>query len=156
MWRDHVSREHSTAAAVGFHFGGRPHKRNYCFVLTSLFLGGLHQRSGVALPTGGRADPAVGNEALAGTRRPFLLSLVRGARWYPTLKPRQFSTLKPTRRSMAPYTKTKTIFPHCTKKNNFFIVVLIPKSFFKFPDKLIGKGCPTTGVLSTYLSLIHI
>ena len=23
--------EHSTAA-VGFHFGGRPHKRNYCFV----------------------------------------------------------------------------------------------------------------------------
>ena len=60
MWRDHVSQEHSTAA-VGFHFGGRPHKRNYCFVLTS-----LHQRSGVALPTGGRADPAVGNEALAG------------------------------------------------------------------------------------------
>ena len=51
------------------HFGGRPHKRNYCFVLTSLVLGGLHQRSGVALPTGGRADPAIGNEALAGTRR---------------------------------------------------------------------------------------
>ena len=45
MWRDHVSWEHSTAA-VGFHFGGRPHKRNYCFVLTSLVLGGLHQRSG--------------------------------------------------------------------------------------------------------------
>ena len=60
--------EHSTAA-VGFHFGGRPHKRNYCFALTSLVLGGLHQRSGVALPTGGIADPAVGNEALAGTRR---------------------------------------------------------------------------------------
>ena len=39
-------REHSTAA-VGFHFGGRPHKRKYCFVLTSLVLGGLHQRSGV-------------------------------------------------------------------------------------------------------------
>ena len=36
--------------------------------LTSLVLGGLHQRSGVALPTGGRADPAIGNEALAGTR----------------------------------------------------------------------------------------
>ena len=53
VWRDHVSREHSTAA-VGFHFGGRPHKRNYCFVLTSLVLGGLHQRNGVALPTGGR------------------------------------------------------------------------------------------------------
>ena len=34
-------------------------------MLTSLVLGGLHQRSGVALPTGGRADPAVGNEALA-------------------------------------------------------------------------------------------
>ena len=33
----------------------------------------------------------------------------------------------------------------------FFIVVLIPKPFFKFPDKLIGKGCPTTGVLSTYV-----
>ena len=68
MWRDHVSREHSTAA-VGFHFGGRPHKRSYCFVLTSLVLGGLHERSGVVLPTGGRADPAIGNEALAGTRR---------------------------------------------------------------------------------------
>ena len=26
---------------------------------------------------------------------------------------------------------------------------LIPKPFLKFPDKLIGKGCPTTGVLST-------
>ena len=68
MWRDHVSQEHSTAA-VGFHFGGRPHKKNYCFVLTSLVLDGLHQRSGVALPTGGRADLAIGNEALAGTRR---------------------------------------------------------------------------------------
>ena len=77
-------REHSTAA-VGFHFGGRPHKRNCCFVLTS-----LHRRSGVALPTAGRADPAVGNEALAGTRRSFFFSLVPGARWYPTLKPRQF------------------------------------------------------------------
>ena len=67
MWRDHVSREHSTAA-VGFHFGGRSHKRNYCFMLTSLVLGGLHQGSGVALPTGGRVDPAIGNEELAGTR----------------------------------------------------------------------------------------
>ena len=57
-----------STAAVGFHFGGRPHKRNYCFVLTSLVLGWLHSRSGVALPTGGRADPAIGNEALAGTR----------------------------------------------------------------------------------------
>ena len=82
VWRDHVSREHSTAA-VGFHFGGRPHKRNYRFVLTSLVLGGLHQRSGVALPTGGRADPAVGYEALAGTRRSVFFSLVPGARWYP-------------------------------------------------------------------------
>ena len=72
VWRDHVSREHSTAA-VGFHFGGRPHKRNYCFVFTSLVLCGLHQRSGVALPTGGRADPAIGNEALAGTRRSVFL-----------------------------------------------------------------------------------
>ena len=36
-----------------------------------------------------------------------------------------------------------------TKIKNFFIVVLIPKPFLKFPDKLIGKGCPTTGVLST-------
>ena len=50
-------------------------------VNVSLVLGGLHQRSGVALPTGGRADPAVGNEALAGTRR-----------------------------SLVPRTKTKTIF----------------------------------------------
>ena len=37
-----------------------------------------------------------------------------------------------------------------TKICNFFIVVLIPKPFLKFPDKLIGKGCPTTGVLSTW------
>ena len=53
-----------------------------------------------------------------------------------------------------------------TKIMNFFIVVLIPKPFLKFPDKLIGKGCPTTGVLSMWneieriaslhLSLIHI
>ena len=71
-------------------FGGRPHKRNYCFVLTSLVLGGLHQRSEVALPTGGRADPAVGNEALAGTRRSVFFA--------------------GTRRSLVPHTKTKTIF----------------------------------------------
>ena len=37
-----------------------------------------------------------------------------------------------------------------TKIKIFFIVVLIPKPFFKFPDKLIGKGCPTTGVLSMW------
>ena len=37
-----------------------------------------------------------------------------------------------------------------TKIKNFFIVVLIPKPFLKFPDKLIGKGCPTTGVLSMW------
>ena len=47
-------RDRHSTAAVGFHSGGRPHKRNYCFVLTSLVLGGLHQRSGVALPTGGK------------------------------------------------------------------------------------------------------
>ena len=64
-------REHNTAA-VGFQFGGRPHKRNYRFVLTSLVLGGLHKRSRVALPTGGRADPAIGKEALADTRCFFL------------------------------------------------------------------------------------
>ena len=33
---------------------------------------------------------------------------------------------------------------------NFLIVVLIPKPLLKFPDKLIGKGCPTTGVLSMW------
>ena len=37
-----------------------------------------------------------------------------------------------------------------TKIKNFFVVVLIPKPFLKFPDKLIGKGCPTTGVLSMW------
>ena len=95
-------REHSTAA-VGFHFGGRPHKINYCFMLTSLVLGGLHQGSGVALPTGGRADPAVGNEALAGTRRSVFFSLVPGARWYPTLKPRQSFCMW----YIIPHTKTK-------------------------------------------------
>ena len=36
------------------------------------------------------------------------------------------------------------------KPKHFFIVVLIPKPFLKFPDKLIGKGCPTTGVLSMW------
>ena len=35
-----------------------------------------------------------------------------------------------------------------TKIKKFFIVVLIPKSFLKFPDMLIGKGCLTTRVLS--------
>ena len=48
--------------------------RNYRFALTSLVLGGLHHRSGVALPTGGRADPAIGNESLAGAR--YILSLI--------------------------------------------------------------------------------
>ena len=37
----------------------------------------------------------------------------------------------------------------CTKRKSNFIVVLIPKPFCKNPDKLIGKGCPTPGVLST-------
>ena len=37
-----------------------------------------------------------------------------------------------------------------TKIKNFFSVVLIPKPFLKSPDKLIGKGCPTTGVLSIW------
>ena len=115
-------------------------------MLTSLVLGGLHQRSGVALPTGGRFRPRSWQRSARWYQAFFFLSLVPGARWYPTLKP--------TRRSLAPYTKTKTIFPHCTKIKNFFIVVLIPKPFLKFPDKLIGKGSPTTGVLS--LSLIHI
>ena len=69
--------EGTATAAVGFHFGGRPHKRNYCFVLTSLVLGGLHQRSGVALPTGARADPAIGNEALVGTRYISMWYIIR-------------------------------------------------------------------------------
>ena len=101
--------ERSTAA--DFHFGSRPHKRNYCFVLTSLVLGGLHQRSGVALPTGGRADPAVGNEALAGTRRSVFFSLVPGARWYPTLKPRQFFHTK---------TKISRTRVHTGRRTDFF------------------------------------
>ena len=70
----------------------------------------------------------------------------RSARWHQAF----FFFIAGTRRSLVPYTKTKTIFPHCTKIQNFFIVVLIPKPFLEFPDKLIGKGCPTTGVLSTY------
>ena len=37
-----------------------------------------------------------------------------------------------------------------TKIKNIFVLVLIPKPFLKFPDKLIGKGCPTTGVLSMW------
>ena len=56
-------------------------------VNVSLVLGGLHQRSGVALPTGGRADPALGNEALAGTRY-IRMYVVHNT--YPTLKPRPF------------------------------------------------------------------
>ena len=43
-----------------------------------------------------------------------------------------------------------------TKIKNFFIVVLIPKPFFKFPDKLIGKGCTTTGVLSMWNEIQRI
>ena len=70
--------------------------------------GGLHQRSGVALPTGGRADPAVGNEALAGNRRSVFFSLVPGARWYPTLKPKHFYHTK-TKKHTYVRTKTKII-----------------------------------------------
>ena len=43
-----------------------------------------------------------------------------------------------------------------TKIKNFFIVVLIPKPFLKFPDKLIGKGCPTTEVLSMWNGIERI
>ena len=43
-----------------------------------------------------------------------------------------------------------------TKIKNFFIVVLIPKPFLKFPDKVIGKGCPTTGVLSMWNEIQRI
>ena len=90
-----------------------PTRETTAFVLTSLVLGGLHQRSGVALPTGGRADPAVGNEALAGTRRSVFFSLVPGARWYPTLKPRQsFSTLKPR---LVEHTHGRIFFLGCTR-----------------------------------------
>ena len=42
------------------------------------------------------------------------------------------------------------------ENKEFFIVVLIPKPFVKFPDKLIGKGCPTTGVLSMWNELQRI
>ena len=63
------------------------------------------RRSGVALPTGGRADPAVGNEALAGTRRSVFFLLVPGDRWYPTLKPRQYFCMW----YIIPHTKTKII-----------------------------------------------
>ena len=80
----------------------------------------------------------------------FFLSLVPGARWYPTLKPRQFFHTKTNQALAGTLHKTKTIFPHCTKIKNIFIVVLIRKPFLKFPDKLIGKGCPTTGVLNMW------
>ena len=153
MGRDHVSREHS-AAAVGFHFGGRPHKRKHCLVLTSLVLGGLHQRSGVALPTGGRTDPAVGNEALAGTRRSAFFSLVPGARWYPTLKPRKyFSTLRPRLVEQA-HTHTRTNFlggmyqastRNSLRSNNIYM--LAEASFFfgikcadGFESRQLGRG----------------
>ena len=43
-----------------------------------------------------------------------------------------------------------------TKIKNFFIVVLIPKPFLKFLDKLIGKGCPTAGVLSMWNEIQRI
>ena len=42
-----------------------------------------------------------------------------------------------------------------TKIKKFFIV-LIPKPFLKFSDKLIGKGCPTTGVLSMWNEMQRI
>ena len=43
-----------------------------------------------------------------------------------------------------------------TKIKNFFIAVLIPKPFLKFPDKMIRKGCPTTGVLSVWNEIQRI
>ena len=86
MWRDHVSREHSTAA-VDFHLECRPHIRNYCFVLMSLVQGGLHQ-------TEKRSHPAHGWKGRHSNWQ-------RSTRWYqvhtyvvhntyPTLKSRQF------------------------------------------------------------------
>ena len=60
-------------------------------MLTSLVLGGLHQRTGVALPTGGRADPAIGNETLAGTKYIRMYKYVVH-NTYPTLKPIFFHT----------------------------------------------------------------
>ena len=35
------------------------------------------------------------------------------------------------------------------EKKEFFHCHINTQTIFKFPDKLIGKGCPTTGVLST-------
>ena len=43
-----------------------------------------------------------------------------------------------------------------TKIKKFFIVVLMTKPFLKFPDKLIGKGCPTTGVLTMWNEIERI
>ena len=43
-----------------------------------------------------------------------------------------------------------------TKIHNSFIVVVIPKPFLKFSDKLIGKGCPTTRVLSMWNEIERI
>ena len=43
-----------------------------------------------------------------------------------------------------------------TKIKNFSLSYEIPKPFFKFPDKLIGNGCPTTGVLSMWNEIQRI
>ena len=80
--------------------------RNYRFALTSLVLGGLHHRSGVALPTGGRADPAIGNESLAGTRY-IRMYVVHNT--YPTLKIRYFFHTK----TKISRTHTRTFFWGC-------------------------------------------
>ena len=42
------------------------------------------------------------------------------------------------------------------ENKGFSIVVLIPKPFLKFTDKLIGKGCPTAGVLSMWNEIQRI
>ena len=106
-------------------------------------MGGLHQRSGVALPTGGRADPAVGNEALAGTRRSVFISLVPGARCYPTLKPRQsFSTLKP--RSVE-HTQTHT-------DGSFFGMYQFDTRFARI--KMINKFRPKAPFLHAYCGYV--
>ena len=72
--------EHNTAA-VGFHFGGRPHKRNYCFTLTSLVLGGLHQRLEAESPC-----PRVeGPTPQLATKRSLVPGVPFFFRWYQAL-----------------------------------------------------------------------
>ena len=101
------------------------------------------QRSGVALPTGGRADPAVGNEALAGTRRslstaqqqsPFTLE-AGPTRETTALCKRRWSWVGFTREAESPCPRVEGPTPQLATKRSLVPGVLF---FFRWYQALAG------------------